>query len=53
MKHVFKSSFKKSDHLLLAYIYPYTYLDHLYCISEIEKRCLTNDKVFFEKVEIG
>ena len=35
-KHNFKSGFKSTDYVLLAYIYPFTYLDHMFSISEIE-----------------
>ena len=28
-EHTLKSTFKSTDHLLIAYIYPYTYLDML------------------------
>ena len=30
-----KASFKKSDHIFFAYIYPYTYQDHLLSIKEV------------------
>lgn len=51
---VLKSNFKKDDHLLLAYIYPFTYQDHLLSIQEVEEKCKTKpDIMFFEKKELG
>lgn len=34
-----KTSFAKSDHILFAYIYPYTFQDSLLSIQEVEKKC--------------
>ena len=48
--HTVKNQFRHSDYLFLAYIYPYTFLDHLYSINEIQLKCeKLPDVVFFEK----
>ena len=44
-----KPNFQKTDHILIAYIYPYTYLDYIYSINEIEDKCFKNENMFFEK----
>ena len=41
--HTVTSQFNKTDHLLLAYIYPYTYNDMLYSIKEVEYKCNQNE----------
>lgn len=38
----------KNDHIFFSYIYPYTYLDMLYSIKEIEQKCSYDANIFFE-----
>lgn len=48
--HTVKNSFRNTDYLFLAYIYPYTFLDHLYSINEVQMKCeKLPEVVFFEK----
>ena len=44
-----KSQFKKTDYLLFAYIYPYTYLDHLLSINEVKEKALNNEEIYFDR----
>lgn len=45
--------FSKTSHILLAYIYPYTFNDMLYSIREIEYKCKQNENIFYECEEIA
>ena len=48
-----KSSFAKSDHILFAYIYPYTYQDCVLSIQEVEAKCAKQAHIHFDQRVIG
>ena len=44
-----KKDFKKSDHIIFAYTYPFNCNDVEHSIDEVQNKCLANDNVYFNK----